>query len=102
MTGNCFRMTSGEEQAEGLPTFLPVPVCSTEDGQFCLRQGKGAVRPDFAGSTRYIPVPRCTKYETLSIRMRLTATKTAFLITRMRILTTTENERVHRKHRHRT
>jgi hypothetical protein len=63
MTGNCFRMTSGEEQAEGLPTFLPVAACSKENGEFCLRQGKSTVRPDFAGSTSYIPVPRCTKYD---------------------------------------
>lgn len=64
--GNCFRMTSFEEQEQGLPTFLPVPVCNTEDGQFCLRQGKSSVRPDFAGSTSHIPVPRCTKYDSFN------------------------------------
>ena len=66
-TGNCFRMTSGEEQAEGLPTFLPVPACSTANGEFCLRQGESTVvRPDFAGSTRFIPVPSCTKYDSFN------------------------------------
>ena len=66
MTGNCFRMTSFEEQEQGLPTFLPVPACNTEDGQFCLRQGKSSVRPDFAGSTSHIPVPSCTKYDSFN------------------------------------
>lgn len=65
-TGNCFRMTSGEEQAKGLPTFLPVPACSTAKGEFCLRQGKGTVRPDFSGSTRFIPVPICTQYDSFN------------------------------------
>ena len=64
--GNCFRMTSGEEQAEGLPTFLPVPACSTSNGEFCFRQFKGTVRPDFAESTRYVSVPSCTEYDSFN------------------------------------
>lgn len=58
--GNCFRLTTAEEQAQGLRTVTPVESCKTSDDAFCLRKaGRDLLRPDL--SERYVPVNSCTK-----------------------------------------
>lgn len=62
--GNCFRVTTAEEQEAGLPTFAPSDYCISQENGPCFRQeGVGTVHPDYTGYVKFVPVDFCDKYD---------------------------------------
>ncbi|MGX9727829.1 MAG: hypothetical protein ACTFAK_11070 [Candidatus Electronema sp. VV] len=61
--GNCFRMTTEEEQAAGLPIVIQVESChSALERNVCVHlAGRNVFRPEL--DQRYIYVNHCTKYD---------------------------------------
>ncbi len=63
-TGNCFHITTEEEQKAGQPAIAPADYCNKEDGELCFRQkGPDSVHPDYTKDTKFVPVDRCNKYD---------------------------------------